>query len=121
RQSVDVGHDRARHWAERMRHARQHEGILHVDHKERGLARIEIVVDERAAASGYHALHDRLRDCDLVHGCLRPSQPRPDVSSMMRTPVMAARTNTIHRSSSALRYLPNRSYQAMAKPSYQGE
>ena len=31
----------------------------------------------------------------------------------MRSPVIAANMNTIHRSSSALRYLPNLSYQAM--------
>ena len=50
-----------------MRHAGQHEGILHVDHDQRGARRIEIVVDMLAAAPRDHAIDDRLRNGDLVH------------------------------------------------------
>ena len=50
-----------------MRHARQHEGVLHVDHDQRGARRIEIVMDVLAAAPRNHAIDDRLRNGDLVH------------------------------------------------------
>ena len=50
-----------------MRDARQHEGVLHVDHDQRGPRRIEIVVDVLAAAPRNHAIDDRLRNGDLVH------------------------------------------------------
>ena len=45
-----------------MRHTGHHEGVLHVDHDQRGLGRIEVGVDMLAAVPGHHAIDNRLRD-----------------------------------------------------------
>jgi hypothetical protein len=51
--------------------ARQHEGVLQVDHHERGPARIEVFEHVLAAAALNDPLDGRFRDEDFVHGALR--------------------------------------------------
>src|SRR5262249_11338762 len=70
-ETVDVGHDLFRHWTERVRNARQHEGVLHVDNDQGGLGWIEIFVDMLAAAALDDAIDDRLRDGQPMHRSLR--------------------------------------------------
>ena len=70
-ETVDVGHDLFRHRTERVRNARQHEGVLHVDDDQGGLGRIEILVDMLAAAAFDDAVDDRLRDGQRMHRSLR--------------------------------------------------
>src|SRR5581483_2618705 len=62
------------------------EAVLHVDHDERRLARIEIVEDVLAAAPPHHTLDHRWGDRNLVHRSLpgpgrnyaaRPALPQP--------------------------------------------
>ena len=63
---VDVRHDLAR-----QRHlalvARLDEIVLHVDHEQRGGARVNGVERVQLAHPGVHAVEGGLRDRDLVH------------------------------------------------------
>jgi hypothetical protein len=54
-----------------MGNARQHEGVLHVDHDQRGLRRIEIVVGMLPAAALGDAVDDGFGNCEGVHGFLQ--------------------------------------------------
>ena len=66
---IDVGHDLAR-----QRHlalmARLDEIVLHVDHQQRGLARVDDVERVQLAHARIHAVERGLRDRDLVHRCV---------------------------------------------------
>src|SRR3954464_13344960 len=68
RETVHVRDDALRVRAIGVRHARHHESVLHVDHEQGGLTRIEVVVHVLLAAMPDDAIDDRLRDVDLVHG-----------------------------------------------------
>jgi hypothetical protein len=64
---IDVGHDIFRHRAKRVGDPWQHEGVLHVDHDERGLGRIEGVINMLPTAPRHDTIDDRLRDGQLMH------------------------------------------------------
>ena len=67
--AVDRGHDRAR-----LRHlaleARLHEVVLHVDHDERGLGRLDHVEGMRPPGARGDAVHEVGGDRQFVHGSL---------------------------------------------------
>ena len=56
-----------------MRHAGQHEGVLHVDHEQGGLARVEIVED---VSRPRRATTRSVTDCGMENLCMaNPSLP----------------------------------------------